>query len=153
MTWQSCESHVYRENVFCAIWSDTQFQPLPTPFSLPHVTCLFPCVECGEYSGVPNKRIGCKFNLYFFSHNVQNKNEFVPRWSWVRRRCVSVVEFHDGALGISKVFGQESTVVKWNYQILGLHQVTVHQKLGVILVIKWFKIEVSKKCFLQKRCA
>ena len=25
---------------------------------------------------------------------------------------VSVVEFHDGALGIGKVFGQESTVVK-----------------------------------------
>ena len=58
MTWQSCESHVYRENVFCAIWSDTRFQPLPTPFSLPHVTCLFPCVECGEYCGVSNKRIG-----------------------------------------------------------------------------------------------
>ena len=30
-------------------------------------------------------------------------------------RWVSVVEFHDGALGIGKVFGQESTVVKWNY--------------------------------------
>ena len=54
-------------------------------------------------------------------------------------RWVSVVEFHDPTLGIGKVFGQESTVVKWNYQILGLHQVTVCQKLGVILVIKWFK--------------
>ena len=53
-------------------------------------------------------------------------------------RWVSVVEFHDQALVIGKVFGQESTVVKWNYQILGLHQVTVRQKLGVILVIKWF---------------
>ena len=41
-------------------------------------------------------------------------------------RWVSVVEFHDRALGIGKVFGQESTVVKWNYQILGLHQVRVH---------------------------
>ena len=29
-------------------------------------------------------------------------------------RWVSVVEFHDQALGIGKVFGQESTVVKWN---------------------------------------
>ena len=56
----------------------------------------------------------------------------------MNNRWVSVVEFHDGALGIGKVFGQESTVVKWNYQILGLHQVTVRQKLGVILVIKWF---------------
>ena len=27
-------------------------------------------------------------------------------------QCVSVVEFHDRALGIGKVFGQESTVVK-----------------------------------------
>ena len=52
---------------------------------------------------------------------------------------VSVVEFHDGALGIGKVFGQDSTVIKWNYQILGLYQVTVRQKLGVILVTKWFK--------------
>ena len=56
---------------------------------------------------------------------------FIIRW-------VSVVEFHDGALGIGKVFGQESTVVRWNYQIFGLHQVTVRQKLGVILIIKWF---------------
>ena len=56
---------------------------------------------------------------------------FLSRW-------VSVVEFHDQALVIGKVFGQESTVVKWNYQILGLHQVTVHQILGLILVIKWF---------------
>ena len=30
-------------------------------------------------------------------------------------RWVSVVEFHDGALGIGKVFGHESTEVKWNY--------------------------------------
>ena len=72
---------------------------------------------------------------------------------WLMSRWVSVVEFHDKALGIGKIFGQESTVVEWNYQILGLHQVTVHQKLGVILVIKLFKIEVSKKYFLQKRCA
>ena len=57
----------------------------------------------------------------------------------IQFRRVSVVEFYDPTLGIGKVFGQESTVVKWNYQILGLHQVTVCQKLGVILVIKWFK--------------
>ena len=40
-------------------------------------------------------------------------------------RWVSVVEFHDPTLGIGKVFGQESTVVKWNYQILSLHQISV----------------------------
>ena len=43
-------------------------------------------------------------------------------------RWVSVVEFHDPTIGIGKVFGQESTVIKWNYQILGLHLVTVRQK-------------------------
>ena len=67
--------------------------------------------------------------------------------------CLLVVEFYDPTLRIGKVFGQESTVVKWNYQILGLHQVTVCQKLGVILVIKWFKNWSQQKCFLQKRCA
>ena len=66
-------------------------------------------------------------------------------------RWVSVVEFHDPTLGIGKVFGQESTVVKWNYQILGLHQVTVHQKLGVILVIKWFKNWSHQKMLFTKK--
>ena len=37
---------------------------------------------------------------------------FVPR---LCIRWVSVVEFHDPTLIIGKVFGQESTVVKWNY--------------------------------------
>ena len=74
-------------------------------------------------------------------------------------RWVSVVEFHDLALGIGKVFGQESTVVEWNYQILGLHQVTVGQKLGVILVTKWFKnwscqnMSIIKKVVLIWYCS
>ena len=68
-------------------------------------------------------------------------------------RWVSVVEFHDPTLIIGKVFGQESTVVKWNYQILGLHQVTVHQKLGVILVIKWFKNWSQQKMLFTKKGA
>ena len=66
-------------------------------------------------------------------------------------RWVSVVEFHDQALSIGKVFGQESTVVKWNYQILGLHQVTVRQKLGVILVIKWFWNWSQQKMIFTKK--
>ena len=61
-----------------------------------------------------------------------SESPFLIRW-------VSIVEFHDPTLGIGKVFGQISTVIKWNYQILGPHQVTVRQKLGIILVIKWFK--------------
>ena len=66
-------------------------------------------------------------------------------------RWVSVVEFHDWALGIGKVFGQESTVVKWNYQILGLHPVAVRQKLGVILVIKWLKNWSQQKMLFTKK--
>ena len=48
-----------------------------------------------------------------------------PRW-------VLVVEFHYPTLGIGKVFGQESTVVKWNYQILSLRLVTVCQKVPIL---------------------
>ena len=66
-------------------------------------------------------------------------------------RWVSVVEFHDRALNIGKVFGQELTVVEWNYQILGLHQVTVHQKLGVILLIKWFRNWSQQKMLFTKK--
>ena len=66
-------------------------------------------------------------------------------------RWVSVVEFHDPTLIIGKVFGQESTVVKWNYQILGLHPVAVRQKLGVILVIKWFKNWSKEKMLFTKK--
>ena len=66
-------------------------------------------------------------------------------------RWVSVVEFNDPTLDIGKVFGQESTVVKWNYQILGLHQVTVRQKLGVILVIKWFWNWSQQKMLFTKK--
>ena len=47
-------------------------------------------------------------------------------------KWVSVVEFHDRALGIDKVFGQESTLVKWNYQILVLHPVAVGQKVPIL---------------------
>ena len=68
-------------------------------------------------------------------------------------RWVSVVEFHDPTLELGKVFGQESTVVKWNYQILGLHQVTVRQKLGVILVIKGFKNWSQQKMLFYKKGA
>ena len=70
---------------------------------------------------------------------------------WMKGRWVSVVEFHDWALGIGKVFGQESTVVKWNYQVLGLHQVRVCQKLGVISARKWFKNWSQLKMVLTKK--
>ena len=68
-----------------------------------------------------------------------------------RIRRVSVVEFHDPTLIIGKIFGQESTVVKWNYQILGLHPVAVRQKLGVILVTKWFKKRIQQKMRFTKK--
>ena len=65
-------------------------------------------------------------------------------------RWVSVVEFHDGALGISKVFGQESTVVKWNYQILSLHLVTVHQKVPILDFQSEFSMSKIIRIFLKK---
>ena len=53
-------------------------------------------------------------------------------WHWILIRWVSVAEFHNPTLGIGKVFGQESTVVKWNYQILSLHLVTACQKVPIL---------------------
>ena len=61
-------------------------------------------------------------------------------------RWVSVVEFHDPTLGIGKVFGQESTVVKWNYQILSLHLVTVCQRVPLLN----FQIEKIIRIILKK---
>mgnify|MGYP006863675160 CR=1 FL=1 len=66
-------------------------------------------------------------------------------------RWVSVVELHDPALSIGKGFGQESTVVKWNYKTLGLHQVTVPHILGIILVINWFKNWSQQKMLFTKK--
>ena len=43
------------------------------------------------------------------------------------------MEFHYGALSIGKVFGQESTVVEWNYQILIIGVMASCQMLGTIL--------------------
>ena len=85
---------------------------------------------------------------YYFWGDFFSKREFQLH---IYIRWVSVVEFHDRALCIGKVFGQELTVVEWNYQILGLHQVTVHQKLGVILVIKWFKNWSQQKMLFTKK--
>ena len=65
-------------------------------------------------------------------------------------RWVSVVEFHDRALSIGKVFGQESTVVKWNYQILSLHLVTVHQKVPILDFQSEFSTSKIIRIFLKK---
>ena len=78
-------------------------------------------------------------NLYVALFIIKIKDWLIKIHTKLSSRWVSVLEFHDPTLGIGKVFGQESTVVKWNYQILGLNQVTVCQKLSIILVIKWFK--------------
>ena len=64
---------------------------------------------------------------------------------------VSVVEFHDPTLGIGKVFGQESTVVKWNYQILSLHLVTVCQKVPILDFQSEFSMSKIIRIFLKKK--
>ena len=90
-------------------------------------------------------------SFMFKANNQPNEKISGHAFSWVNIRWVSVVEFHDPTLIIGKVFGQESTVVKWNYQILGLHPVAVRQKLGVILVIKWFKNWSKEKMLFTKK--
>ena len=44
----------------------------------------------------------------------------------------------------------KNQLVKWNYQILCLHPLTVCQKLGVILVIKWFLNWSQQKMLFTK---
>ena len=68
----------------------------------------------------------------------------------VCNRWVSVVEFHDPSLGIGKVFGQDSTVVKWNYQILSLHLVTVCQKVPILDFQSDFSVSKIIRIFLKK---
>ena len=65
-------------------------------------------------------------------------------------RWVSVVEFHDPTLSIGKVFGQESTVVKWNYRILSLHLVTVRQKVPILDFQSEFSMSKIIWIFLKK---
>ena len=71
--------------------------------------------------------------------------------SGVWNRWVSVMEFHDPTLIIGKVFGQESTVVKWNYQILGLHPVTVCQKVPILDFQSEFSMSKIIQIFLKKK--
>ena len=84
--------------------------------------------------------------LQIFLHagcNFLHPEELSPRW-------VSVVEFHDQALSIGKVFGQESTVVEWNYQILSLHLVTVCQKVPILDFQSEFSMSKIIRIFLKK---
>ena len=65
-------------------------------------------------------------------------------------RWVLVVEFHDTTLGIGKIFGQESTVVKWNYQILSLHPVTVRQKVQILDFQSEISVSKIIRIFIKK---
>ena len=69
----------------------------------------------------------------------------------VSGRWVSVVEFHDPTLIIGKVFDQESTVVKWNYQILSLHLVTVRRKVPILDFQSEFSMSKIIRIFLKKK--
>ena len=60
------------------------------------------------------------------------------------------MEFHDWALSIGKVFRQESTVVKWNYQILSLHLVRVCQKVPILDFQSEFSMSKIIRIFLKK---
>ena len=90
----------------------------------------------------------CCNNFY-----VVNTEETIEGWkqfkggNYLRNRWV---EFHDWALGIGKVFGQESTVVKWNYQILSLHLATVCQKVPILDFQSEFSMSKIIRIFLKK---
>ena len=71
-------------------------------------------------------------------------------YRWAHSRWVSVVEFHDPTLGIGKVFGQESIVVKWNYKILSLHLVTVCQKVPILDFQSEFSMSKIIRIFRKK---
>ncbi len=61
------------------------------------------------------------------------------------------MEFLDPTLGIGKVFGQESTVDKWNYQILSLHLVTFCQNVPILDFQSEFSISKIIRIFLKKK--
>ena len=54
-------------------------------------------------------------------------------------------------MGPKKVFGQESTVVKWNYQILSLRLVTVCQKVPILDFQSEFSMSKIIRIFLKKK--
>ena len=59
------------------------------------------------------------------------------------------MESHDWALGISKVFGQESNAVKLNNQILSLHLVRVCQKVPILDFQSEFSVSKIIRIFLS----
>ena len=66
-------------------------------------------------------------------------------------RWVSVVEFHHPALSIGKGFGQESTVFKWNYQILSLRLVIACQKVPILDFQSEFSTSKIIRIFPKKK--
>ena len=98
------------------------------------------------------KNVGAHISMFWNQFHIWNQFVWTTTGYDIHgTRWVSVVEFHDRALSIGQVFGQELSVVKWNYQILSLHLVIVRQKLGVILVIKWFKNWSQQKMLFTKK--
>ena len=85
------------------------------------------------------------------AYTVLSQHGFLNRFILVLSiRWVSIVEFQEWALGIGKVFGQESTVVIWNYQILSLHLVTVCQKMPILDFEKGCSMWKIIRIFLKK---
>ena len=109
------------------------------------ITCFFG-KKTSKTHLVNPKKILWYYRFFSFQQrdtNFSNYNVLYSRW-------VSVVDFHDQALSIGKFFGQESTVVKWNYQILNLHLVTVCQKVPILDFQSEFSMSKIIRIFLKK---
>ena len=83
-------------------------------------------------------------------HELKVEERFIGRYHLVVR-WVSVVEFHHPALSIDKGFGQESTVVKWNYQILSLRLVIACQKVPILDFQSEFSTSKIIRIFPKKK--
>ena len=68
---------------------------------------------------------------------------FIISWDTINGEVIKAGAVVNGVVFISEFLAsvKEKACYKWNYQIMWIHHnlLTVCQKLGMILVIKWFK--------------
>jgi hypothetical protein len=94
------------------------------------------------------------FTNHVWTKNTFSRNQWLVIWVFrMKRKQCEVSEyllFAYQAVWVlkSKVFGQKSTVVKWNYQILCLHPVIVGQTVPVLDFHSEFSVSKIVRIFL-----